>query len=624
LQSERSTPPAMPLFGKSRKRKASESRPASSRGSSLKTPSFDERSPPPPHQSPQLSHRNIIPCPYTTQPYLLPQQPYWQAAVPYRYGPPNPVAASSPYLPLSPPQSPPVSQRRPVVQHHGSASSTNLVPLSQRHAAVQQQRSASSTNLPQASSCPIVNRTADYLNRGAALCDIIGDKFNNVMSLIDDEAFSGHEKDLVFTLEQHLWPYSPPPSPPQHTRNLVHDDRHRTTTRSVAPRQHRSTNNDPTLPKIAASNVFLKATMYANSYLPPQLPPFSVYTATWPLICLAARFSRNAYEKPRGAEQNSFIDADCRLGTKAMVIKSVPVDDMNTVVFAIRGTGKFMDWAVNLHTAPTSPTGFLDDPGNLCHGGFLDVARKMVKPVAARLRQLLGENPNRASCSLLITGHSAGGAVAALLYAHMLSESVKSELNILTGCFKRIHMVSFGAPPVSLMPLSKPPNSERRLMKSLFLSFVNEGDPVSRIEKAYVRSLVELYASPAPKTMTNQALLADKVPASTSKLNLSLGLAKQEKRPKLPPRSATAPNGEIRPISNVVWKVPAATFSNAGRQVVLRVPRNCREVDVRACIVTDEEMRGVVFGDVMMHMMDLYARRIETLATRAVTAGLKT
>lgn len=58
----------------------------------------------------------------------------------------------------------------------------------------------------------------------------------------------------------------------------------------------------------------------------------------------------------------------------------------------------------------------------------------MVKPVAARLRSLLEENPSRSSFSLLMTGHSAGGAVASLLYAHMLAEVARSELNILTGC----------------------------------------------------------------------------------------------------------------------------------------------------------------------------------------------
>ena len=58
----------------------------------------------------------------------------------------------------------------------------------------------------------------------------------------------------------------------------------------------------------------------------------------------------------------------------------------------------------------------------------------MIKPVAARLRSLLAENPARSSCSLLMTGHSAGGAVASLLYAHMLAEHVRSELNTLTNC----------------------------------------------------------------------------------------------------------------------------------------------------------------------------------------------
>lgn len=38
------------------------------------------------------------------------------------------------------------------------------------------------------------------------------------------------------------------------------------------------------------------------------------------------------------------MDANWRMGTKAMVIKSLPIDDMNIVVFAIRGSQTFMDW----------------------------------------------------------------------------------------------------------------------------------------------------------------------------------------------------------------------------------------------------------------------------------------
>ena len=70
----------------------------------------------------------------------------------------------------------------------------------------------------------------------------------------------------------------------------------------------------------------------------------------------------------------------------------------------------------------------------MCHSGFLAVARKMIRPVAARLRSLLEEDPSRSNCSLIMTGHSAGGAVASLLYAHMMAEGIRSELSVLTGC----------------------------------------------------------------------------------------------------------------------------------------------------------------------------------------------
>lgn len=80
---------------------------------------------------------------------------------------------------------------------------------------------------------------------------------------------------------------------------------------------------------------------------------------TYPLLCLAAQYSERVYTRPTGAERETHIEADWRQGTKAMVLKSVPIDDMNTVVFAIRGSQTFMDWAVNFRPAPSSPRGFL-------------------------------------------------------------------------------------------------------------------------------------------------------------------------------------------------------------------------------------------------------------------------
>jgi Lipase (class 3) len=350
---------------------------------------------------------------------------------------------------------------------------------------------------------------------------------------------------------------------------------------------------------IKSTTYFSKANLYANSNLPAHLPPLRLYMPTYPLLCLAASFSQQVYSKPTGQERETHVEASHRLGTKAMVIKSVPADDLNTIVFAIRGTQTFMDWAVNLQSVPVSPKDFLDDEGNHCHQGFLHVARKMVKPVADRLESLLHENPSRRKCSLLITGHSAGGAVAALLYAHMAAQTVKSNLTRLTRKFKRIHCVTFGAPPVSLLPLDKPNCKDFR--KSIFLSFINEHDPVTRADKAYVKSLLNLYVTPAPGASCISTVLTQ------------AAKAKQRKN-----GSHLAPTP-----TPIYWKLPKnSPLSNAGRLVVLRPASASHggEKNVKALITNDEQMRHVVFGDPLMHQMDLYAKRIETLATNAVLA----
>jgi hypothetical protein len=224
----------------------------------------------------------------------------------------------------------------------------------------------------------------------------------------------------------------------------------------------------------------------------------------------------------------------------------------------------------------------------------------MVKSVAARLRTLLAENPHRSASSLLITGHSAGGAVAQLLYMHMLSKTVESELTYLTGFFKRVHCVTFGTPPVSLLPLSTPKSKLNK--KSLFFSFVNEGDPVARADKAVVRSLLKLYTSPAPSAPQ----VADPAPPKSSF---------KWTKPTTWSADSYAP-------SQPIWPIPDATLSMGGRVVLMRPKvQGSGPEDVEAVTVTDEMLREIVFGDPACHTMTMYSKRIEILATRAVTVG---
>lgn len=91
------------------------------------------------------------------------------------------------------------------------------------------------------------------------------------------------------------------------------------------------------------------------------------YIPTYPLFCLAAQYSLKVYERPTETERADHIRASLLHRTKAMTLKSLPLDDMNTIVFAIRGSVSFTDWGMNFRLAPASPEGFLDDPGNLCH-----------------------------------------------------------------------------------------------------------------------------------------------------------------------------------------------------------------------------------------------------------------
>lgn len=475
----------------------------------------------------------------------------------------------------------------------------------------------------------VAMKSMQALCQGAALCDIITSKFDSVITSMDGEKFSGKEQDL------RIYENSPPTQSATSTRSSPPPVEIRGQGPNAA---HQMLGGDK------GSNYFSKVWLYSNSRLPPHLPPFKVYLPTYPLLCLAATYSERVYTPPsKSRETETHIPSDWRTGTKAMVLKSVPVDDMNTVVFAIRGTGSFMDWAVNYNSAPVMPDGFLEDASNLCHAGFLYVAKRMVKPVADRLRVLLEENPARSNCSLLITGHSAGGAVAALLYSHMMSNKVESELSYLTAFFKRVHCVTFGAPPISLRSLQKPEDSRHR--KSLFYAFVNEGDPIPRADKPFIKSLLRLYVTPAPSPSVgalgtamasmSKVNVAQVTPSSPPKSRFK-GLLPSLSRPSKASlqtastgASALSGSASTSTATHSEWKIPQSTLAPAGRLVVLRPRLGPQRVSkagnvvecIEAVTVDEEKFRRVVYGDPEKHQMVMYRKRIEQIATRAVTAG---
>ncbi|EEH42422.1 uncharacterized protein PADG_07242 [Paracoccidioides brasiliensis Pb18] len=525
---------------------------------------------------------------------------------------------STPHLPPTPPNSPPLSPSlSPASSHTRSTTSAWVSPVQpvqqhgyfpkwHRHLLVQdrgQRTSGASTHASLNSDTDL-----DHSSSGSAdLSDILSGKLNEVITSIDGQEFSGMERDLRVQYSQ--------------TQPSLRGGESSLSSGGARPFHARKRRTSPP----SSINYFSKVYHYANSRLPDCLTPLRLYIPTYPLLCLAARFSQRAYSKPTGAERETRVEADWHLGTKAMVIKSELVDNMNVIVFAVRGTHTFRDWATNVKSDPTAPDNFLDDYSNLCHAGFLSVARRMVKPVAARLQQILDENPSRISCSLVITGHSAGGAIASLLYMHMLSETVKTDLVRMRDYFKRVHCITFGAPPVSLWPLQKPTGPGReRFQKWLFFSFVNEGDPVPRADKAYVCSLVDLYVSPAPPLPS----LSSSAGGNTTRQSTSTSLQQKfhlfggGKK-----RDNNAKRKDHHLIPTVVWKTPPALLYVAGNVILLRGPHREQQEHrahgkdhAEAFLMKNDDLQNVVFGDPMMHVMELYERRIEILATNAVTA----
>lgn len=183
--------------------------------------------------------------------------------------------------------------------------------------------------------------------------DQICERFNDVMTLIDREKYSGNENKLCLYQQDANSSSHTDASPARGAPPAAADRPDRS--HSQARGETAATAASGVLP----GNYFAKVDLYANSRLPMNLPPLQLYVPTWPLLCLAAQYSERVYEKARGKERDVHVDADFRAGTKAMVIKSVPIAHMHTIVFAIRGTATFMDWAVNLKTDSTSPVGFL-------------------------------------------------------------------------------------------------------------------------------------------------------------------------------------------------------------------------------------------------------------------------
>lgn len=179
----------------------------------------------------------------------------------------------------------------------------------------------------------------------------------------------------------------------------------------------------------------------------------------------------------------------------------------------------------------------------------------------------LKDAPTTTRPILVFAGHSAGGAVAALLYIHLLKSQAKDQLTSLRNRFSTVHCITFGAPPITAPAISTANEG------SIFLALINEGDPIPRCDKDYVNSLLRLFVSPMPKVMAK-------------------------------------------------WSLPKPLIYNAG-EIVL-IPKDV-ETDGSTLFVKPNETGDGSLGEVVMgnpkcHKMDLYLKRLK-ISTIAASEG---
>lgn len=102
------------------------------------------------------------------------------------------------------------------------------------------------------------NQSTQYLNQGAALYDQIREKFDIILTQIDSERFSGDERELAV---QPMW---------QQQQDVGYN------TRDLAQGKSKGMVNNGVSTALTSTNYFAKVNMYANSRLPPNLPPMKL------------------------------------------------------------------------------------------------------------------------------------------------------------------------------------------------------------------------------------------------------------------------------------------------------------------------------------------------------------
>ncbi|CAM1503554.1 Fc.00g011450.m01.CDS01 [Cosmosporella sp. VM-42] len=336
---------------------------------------------------------------------------------------------------------------------------------------------------------------------------------------------------------------------------------------------------------------------YDNSSVDDEAAePWTCSTKISKLLVAACQCACSVY-KPSVQPSPDLIPMLSKTPSITGTIKATSIWKNNTtktLFVSVRGTACAADHMVNLNKESRDAAAtFKFDRGAesiSAHRGFLACANVLLPWLTEEVLRQVELDPMLKH--IVFTGHSAGGAVAAVAFLHFACQSL-AQLS-----FVDLSLVTFGSPPITSINVTELAKRQHRVEH--VLAFVNEFDLVPRLDRSYMLSLVDLYRSSYGLPPTS--------PDDSSDPQLQRG---------------EGPGG-------TEWKLPSPDYHIVGDIVVLRskidlgVVFRPGETDFDTLVapsqrldmvhVSPQEFQQLLFCDVSAHKRRLYLERLEKLS----------
>ncbi|KAL2127129.1 hypothetical protein VTI74DRAFT_11270 [Chaetomium olivicolor] len=278
------------------------------------------------------------------------------------------------------------------------------------------------------------------------------------------------------------------------------------------------------------------------------------------------------------------------------------------LVVAIRGSASMVDHMVNANARPRDANHFIDptsprSAGVQAHSGFLNSAQALDEAISQRIQNYIEQSAliKRASPPhILFTGHSAGGAVASLMYLRQKSLSAGTRKPTRFSC------ITFGAPPC-VEGLSGEDN-DRTADGSLCLNLVNEFDFVSRAQPPYILCMVNLLRSRYGQPLLvrdSRSVLPDLSPKRTEQPKSGAA------EPHTEEPHATHEHDRLE--QENFWPLSKPLYSHVGRIVILLTRIEVDRLELKAVEVPTTTFAQLLFCRLAVHHRVSYAERIRQL-----------